>query len=134
MRAFVRMVTIIAMAWLIVACGGGGSSGSTANLSVTATDFKFDPQAWTVTAGQSVTVQLKNDGSIQHQWALMKAGTTVTSPFDADDEANVLFKLQAAPDETQTGTFTAPAAGTYTVVCGVPGHFEAGMLGTLTVK
>jgi len=36
--------------------------------------------------------------------------------------------------ESDTATFTAPAAGTYTFLCTFPGHFVAGMKGTLTVK
>ena len=35
---------------------------------------------------------------------------------------------------TGTASFTAPAAGTYTFLCTFPGHYVAGMKGTLTVK
>ena len=33
-----------------------------------------------------------------------------------------------------TATFTAPAAGNYIFLCTFPGHYVAGMKGTLTVK
>ena len=36
--------------------------------------------------------------------------------------------------EQETVTFTAPAAGTYTFLCTVPGHYDTGMSGTLTVR
>ena len=45
-------------------------------------------------------------------------------------QANV-FRADAG--EAITITFTAPAAGTYQVICNVPGHFSAGMEGLLTV-
>jgi uncharacterized cupredoxin-like copper-binding protein len=35
--------------------------------------------------------------------------------------------------DTNTFTFTAPAAGTYQYVCTVAGHAPAGMVGTFTV-
>ena len=35
---------------------------------------------------------------------------------------------------TGTGTFTIERAGTYTFVCSVPGHSDAGMKGTITVQ
>jgi azurin len=38
------------------------------------------------------------------------------------------------PGETVEVTFKAPAAGTYTFLCSFPGHFAAGMKGTLVVK
>jgi azurin len=40
----------------------------------------------------------------------------------------------AGAGETVEVTFKVPAAGTYTYLCTFPGHFQAGMRGTLTVK
>lgn len=120
---------------LLAACGGGGGgsgSGQT-NLKVTMTDFKFDPANVSVPAGQQITVSLTNNGSVEHSWGVLKtkaAGSTIT---DAD-KANLLAVKVVPPGGTDTLTFTAPAeAGDYQVVCDVPGHFEAGMAGTLTV-
>ena len=36
--------------------------------------------------------------------------------------------------ESGSASFAAPPAGTYTFLCTFPGHFVAGMKGTLTVK
>jgi nitrite reductase (NO-forming) len=35
--------------------------------------------------------------------------------------------------DSNTFTFTAPAAGTYQIVCTVPGHALGGMVGDFTV-
>ena len=45
-----------------------------------------------------------------------------------------MASLHTDPGTTETGTFTAPAAGDYQIICMVPGHFSAGMEGTLTVE
>ena len=45
----------------------------------------------------------------------------------------IVFETSAEAGEAITITFTAPAAGTYQVICKVPGHFSAGMEGLLTV-
>ena len=38
------------------------------------------------------------------------------------------------PGENGTATVPALPAGTYTFLCTVPGHYAAGMKGTLTIK
>jgi plastocyanin len=126
----------IALVGILAACGGGGQpAGGSASVDVTTTEYQFTPAAWTVPAGSSVTVNLTNNGSEEHEWVLLKQGTAVTAPFDADDEEKVFWEIEAEAGEGTTGTFSAPAeAGQYTIVCGVAGHFENGMQGTLTVN
>jgi uncharacterized cupredoxin-like copper-binding protein len=86
-----------------------------------------------VSAGQTVNVTLKNNGSVDHTWVVLKQGVndTTSSQFSADQ---ALFTVKAAAGQTGTGSFTAPAAGQYEIICDVPGHLDAGMKGTLTVK
>ena len=116
---------------LLAACGPGGPE----KISVTTTDFMFEPTSWTVSAGQPVEITMKNDGVLGHEWVILKKDMQVTIPFDADDEEKVYWEIEAAAGETKTATFTAPsAAGTYTVVCVIPAHMEQGMTGTLIVK
>ncbi len=117
---------IVAVAALTVACGGGAGSnntgaggGSAVNVTVTGSEFKYDPSTITAAPGQTVNVTFKNAGSVQHTFVIKEANN---------------FKLTADPGQTVTGSFTAPAAGTYTFFCDVAGHEDAGMKGTLTVK
>lgn len=130
--AIIGLVMVFSL--VLAACGGGGGSssgGSTIN--ATMTDFKFDPAAWTVTAGQQVTVNLTNNGSTEHSWAVMSK--PISGSFTDADKANVLFSKSVPAGQTANATFTAPStAGDYQVICDIPGHFEAGMVGTLTVK
>jgi len=115
---------------LLTACGGA----STANLRVVTTDFAFTPTDATVAAGQEVSLTLTNNGSVEHEWVLMEAGYQVTTPFDDDDEPHVYWEGEVDAGESMTFTFTAPSEpGDYPIVCGVAGHLEAGMVGTLTV-
>ncbi len=130
-RKIVVLSILVISAMLLAACGPGGPE----KISVTTTDFKFDPTSWTITAGKQVELTLKNDGVLVHEWAIIKKDLQVTIPFDDDDEEKVYWEIEAAPRETKTETFTAPSdAGTYTIVCGTPAHLEQGMTGTLIVK
>jgi plastocyanin len=130
-RKFVFLFIVLIGVFALSACGASGPD----KISVTTTDFKFEPTSWTVTAGNEVELTLTNDGTLEHEWVIIKQGMEVTIPFDEDDEDKVYWEMEAQPGETKTETFTAPSeAGTYTVVCGIPAHLEQGMTGTLIVK
>ncbi len=126
----VAMLATIALA----ACAGSGSGGGGAALDVTLNEFSFTPNTWTVSAGQQVTVTLKNSGTVTHDWTIMK--TPISGSFTDADKANEVWASpMVSAGQSQTATFTAPTTpGTYQVVCTESGHFEAGMQGTLTVK
>lgn len=131
LRKLFFVLGIAAGLLVLAACGSSGPE----KISVTTTDFKFDPMTWTVSAGNEVELTIKNEGTLEHEWVLIKKGMEVTMPFDADDEDKVFWEMEAASGETKTETFTAPSEpGTYTIVCGTAGHLEQGMQGTLTVK
>ncbi len=120
------VVALVALSALIAACGGSTSSNTNSgapgavNVTVTATEFKFDPATIDAAPGQTVNVTFKNAGTVQHTFVIKEANN---------------FKLTADPGQTVTGSFTAPStAGNYTYFCDVPGHEQAGMKGTLAVK
>ena len=112
----------------LAACGSA-SSGSTqptsvtgADVTVVAKDISFDQKQYSASAG-SVTIAYVNKGSLVHTMVLEDPqGTTVSG-----------FRLVAAPGKTVTGAVTL-TAGTYTMICDVPGHKAAGMIAKLVVS
>jgi len=106
---------------------------------VTTTDFQFSPSEWTVPAGQEISIEITNDGSVLHEWVLMQPGVEIESEADLPEtEEELLADFVFVEDEVEAGdsktlTFTAPAAGTYQVICAIETHFDAGMEGSLTV-
>lgn len=120
----VLVFVIVALAALIAACGpgssggGGGGGANDVNVTITATEFKYDPNTITASPGQKVNVTLVNKGAVKHTFVITEANINITADVG----------------QTATGSFTAPAAGTYTFFCDQPGHKDAGMTGTLTVK
>jgi uncharacterized cupredoxin-like copper-binding protein len=124
---------ILVLSMVLAACGGGTTSGGANTLNITMSDYAFAPASWSVTAASTVTVNLKNTGAVQHNFVVMSK--PVSGTFTDADKANILF--DSGPIDagaSKTVTFTAPAAGTYQVICNQSGHFEQGMIGSLTVK
>ena len=104
-------------------------------MTVTTTGFQFVPNSWTVHSGQHVTLSITNMTVQEHEWVLLKPGTTITLPFGEDDEQKVYWEIEAKAGEIKEGTFVAPLEpGTYDIICGKPRHIERGMKATLIVK
>lgn len=98
------------------ACGSpAAASGKTVNIEMV--DIAFKPNTATIPANTPVKFVLKNTGALPHNFSIDKLHISV----DVD------------PGKTGEVTINAPA-GTYQFYCNVPGHKEAGMVGTLTVK
>ncbi len=128
-----RMVFIMLVlsALTITACTGGLSSDT---LHVEVTDFAFAPNQYTVTAGSHVEVEIDVKGIVEHDFMIMKLGADVGEHFDEGDVPNIYWQVKIQPGEIHTATLTAPLEpGTYQIVCGMAGHLEAGMIGTLIV-
>jgi len=96
------------------AAGGAPVTSQT----VTAGDLFFDPKEFTIPANTDVSVTLNNGGALQHDFVI--------------DELNVKSDL-VDPGSSTTFTING-AAGQYQYYCSVPGHREAGMVGTLTIQ
>ncbi len=132
-----RLTVVFAMivvAVMLAACGGSGGGASSTSLKVDMVEFMFNPDTYTVPAGQEITIELKNSGAILHEFVIMKFGTEISMPFDDNDADNVYWEHEVEAGQTDTLTFTAPSEpGEYQVVCAIAGHIEAGMIGKLVV-
>ena len=101
--------------------GGGAGGGSTVNISTpSGTELAYDQKSASAKAG-SVTIDFTNNESIPHDVAVESSSGDTVGQTDlvASGTANTTVDLQP---------------GTYQFFCTVPGHREAGMQGTLTVK
>src|SRR6266508_3453607 len=129
-RTFIVMAVLFSLT--LVACGGGG--GVSTKINVTLTDFQFQPNHFTVPAGQEITFSATNSGAVVHNFVIMKLGTTAGPFFDDEDVPNVYWQVELQPGGDVNTTFIAPAdPGEYEVVCRTEGHIASGMTAKLTV-
>jgi len=149
-----RLAAAVGLVLLFVACGGSDNDeaaseeqmASTApvTVNITMTDYAYEPSDVSVPAGREVTIQLNNEGSVEHYFVV---GDTVASDKDGfeqnlfsgvsieknkqtkrqdeegeedeEDEGSHENVFELPPGGSGSMTFTLPAskAGTYTIAC-----------------
>ncbi len=116
-------------------------------------DMKFSVTTITAKPGEQLRVRLISKGTMPkvamaHNFVLLQKGaspvkfvtagaTARATDFIPPDMKNQVIAATAlaGPGETVDVTFKVPTApGEYPYLCTFPGHFQAGMRGTLTVK
>jgi len=104
---------------VVASCASPAATGGTSANAVTieAVDINWKPKAVTIPADTDVTITIPNNGVALHTFVIEELG----------------IKVEMAPGESRQVVINAPA-GTYTFICDVPGHKEAGMVGSLTVQ
>jgi plastocyanin len=96
---------------------GGGAT--TLKLAAEPSEIAFDTTSLSAKAG-NVTIDFTNPSPLEHNVAIEKEGKKLAqSETIASGKTSVSVDLEP---------------GTYTFLCTIPGHAEAGMEGTLTVK
>lgn len=123
---FVGFSLLMAFMLAVAACGGdddGDDNGDNGNggggsTTIETPDMSFDPDSFSIAAGEDHEVTIENTDGQMHTFTL--------------DEADV--DVEVAAGESETVTLNVADAGEYTYYCSVPGHRESGQEGTLTVE
>jgi len=98
---------------------GAPKASTTLQLAASPTKIAYDTTELTAKAGK-VTIDFDNPAAIEHDVAIEQDGNEIAkSALISEGETSVTAELEP---------------GTYTFLCTVPGHAEAGMEGTLTVR
>lgn len=88
-------------------------------ITISGSEFKYEPAMISAKVGQTVTVTYTNTGKYSHNFVI--------------DELGVKSQTIKA-GETQTFSFVPDKTGTFAFYCSLPSHREKGMSGVLTVK
>jgi uncharacterized cupredoxin-like copper-binding protein len=146
MKKLAVLLVLALVSAALVACGDDDDSGTTTTTENTSgaaaeggqeaggegggasLEFEADPNgelAYTSTSETSeagaVTIEFKNPQGLSHDVAIEDSKGETVAKTDVIGEGETSAKANLKP-------------GNYTFYCSVPGHREAGMEGTLTVK
>jgi uncharacterized cupredoxin-like copper-binding protein len=156
MRRLLALTTALLLPVFVAGCGGDdnestepaatpaaatetataapAAAGNT--LTVTMTEFAFDPKDATATAGK-VTITAPNDGKVVHELVLLKTNADPAKlPMDGDevDESKNVGEIPDVNPGSSKDVTLDLKPGKYAMVCNLPGHYKSGMYGSLTVK
>jgi len=139
-----RSITPLAVigAALLSACSAGPEP---LEVSMQASEFRFEPATIEAMAGQQVTVMMQNIGTVEHDFVIQEIPVDVmAAESEAEGEGHSMdgmglemepaVHMGAMAGMRDSVTFVPTKPGTYEFFCAVAGHREAGMVGTLMVR
>jgi plastocyanin len=95
---------------------------------VLADEHKFVPA--TVSTRGRTHIRLDNIGALAHNWTILER------PIETEGELSseiVLASAEAEPGQSAVVDLDGLAPGSYQIICAIPGHFSAGMVGELVI-
>ncbi|MBG7604869.1 MAG: hypothetical protein IZT58_09555 [Actinobacteria bacterium] len=104
------------------------SSGDPAGVVVDLDEYRFVPS--TLSVGVDVSVDVRNLGGLEHTWSVL------ADPIDGERElvgSTKLLEVRLEVGQSASIELDVLPAGVYQLVCAIPGHFSAGMIGELVV-
>ena len=105
-----------------------GTAASPRVISIVATpQLRFVPAAITVKQGETVTFVVTTMGPIVHEFMVGPAADVAADKAGTPEIANIGMM------ETASITYTFDGPGPYAFACHAPGHYEAGMAGTIAI-
>lgn len=141
-----------ATAFALAACGGGGASapasptgaatgGSVRTVEITALDtLRFEPDSITVGVGETVRFVVTNEGQAVHDFFVGTEEEQMAHEQEMADMGGMGGMGQGSteglvldPGETGELTVTFDEPGERQFACHEPGHYAAGMVGTVSV-
>lgn len=138
------LLAVFGLALLVAGCGddesdvGSGTEESPRVVEVSALDpFAFEPTSIEVGEGEKVRFVVTNEGAIAHEFVVGDRETQEMAEEQAmqgeHGHMEAMASLSLDPGQTAETTVMFDEAGGLFYACHVEGHYEGGMVGTITV-
>ncbi len=118
----------------------GNAGPATVDVAAATDGLQFQQTALTGPADTPIAVNFNNPAALEHNWVLVESGqeqavadaakATGGNPAGLD---GVIAGGAPIANSSETVQVPPTAAGQYPYICTVPGHYEAGMKGTMTL-
>lgn len=117
----------------------GDPKRATRTINVDMSDrMRFTPYTISVSQGETVRFVVRNSGKVMHEFVLgtmaeLKEHAELMKKFP-NMEHDEPYMAHVPPGKTETIVWQFTKAGEFHFGCLLPGHFEAGMVGSIKVK
>ena len=117
----------------------GDPAKATRTVTIHARDISYDQAALALKAGETVKFVLINDGTQDHELGVgdatfFEAHIKMMAEMHGMAMDAMPNMVTAKPGETVSLAWTFTKAGSFEFACAMPGHYELGMKGAITVK
>ncbi|WP_237262390.1 plastocyanin/azurin family copper-binding protein [Sporosarcina ureae] len=104
-------------------------------IAIETTEMKYSKTKILVEKDKPITLTLKNLDKIDHDIEIRTSSFNITKKSEQNHgQDKNLLHLHAAPENTETLTFSLTESGIYEFYCTIPGHKELGMIGRFIVS
>lgn len=123
---------VVVLGFAAITLAGGRPSTS---IEIVIKYSKFVPEQIVVPVGVPVTITLRNDDPIDHEWilgdeAIQAIHRVGTEPVHANHPGEVFIPAMT----TETTIVTFEKTGSLAFICHLPAHEQYGMKGTVTIR
>ncbi|WP_233189573.1 MULTISPECIES: plastocyanin/azurin family copper-binding protein [unclassified Sporosarcina] len=103
-------------------------------IAIETAEMKYSKNKITVEKNKPVTLALTNLDNVEHDIEIRTSNFSIIKESNHNHGGNKdMLHLHAAPEKTETLTFTLTDSGIYEFYCTIPGHEELGMIGRFIV-
>ena len=129
------VAAVVVLGAAAAALAGGREPQPSTSIEIVIRYSKFEPSSITVPVGVPVTITLRNEDPIDHEWIVGDAAVHAvhrvgTEPLHPDRPTEVVIPAM----ESRTTTVIFERAGTLAYICHLPAHEAYGMVGTVTIR
>lgn len=119
---------------ILAGCAPVAAAEGPREITITFRYSRFVPSAVDVPAGVPLTITLRNDDPIGHEWIIGPPDVHATHRLGSEPtHEGRTTEVSVPPFGSRTTTITL-APGTFTFICHLPGHETYGMTGSLTAR
>ncbi len=134
----IACVSIVSLNWSMPALAGNSSAITEVKVSLgnAAGELKFFPNEFKFIAGKPYKLLLDNPSPQKHYFTAKDfADASWTRKVDAGNVEikGAIHELELRPQSEAQWVFVPLRSGTYPLRCTIPGHTEAGMMGTIQI-
>ena len=141
-----RTRTVFAIAAVVLLIGGCTSGGTAppadddprvVQVSMT-DDLRFEPDEFTVQAGETVRFEVTNAGEAVHEFLIGDQAAQEAFEMEMAGGSGMEHETEAGgsvqPGETEAFEYTFIEPGELLVGCHEPGHYDGGMVASISVE